>query len=101
MSITFFPPASGRATLSNETPVVAGSGITLVPGQHEVYLSIHNCGDTVQREWYVIYDGTTAAMTWIEALATCDPDQRKHFGATVEDRNRLYSDMILRSGAYA
>jgi hypothetical protein len=96
VSITFFPPGSGRATLSNETPVTAGSGITLVPGQTYIYLNVHTYGDAVQREWYVIYDGATAPLTWMEALATCEHDQRLHFGRDLTQRNQLYPDMIMR-----
>jgi hypothetical protein len=101
VSITFFPPPTGRATLNNETPVVAGSGIVLTPGNTPIMLNVHEHGDTVQREWYVIYDGTTSAMTWIEALATCEPDQKRHFGATLWQRSQIYNPPLDPIGNYA
>ncbi len=68
VAITFFAPASGQATISNETPVTSGNGIVLIPGQAPVVLSLYHQGDCVQREWYVIYSGLVSAMTWIETL---------------------------------
>jgi hypothetical protein len=90
VSITFFPPPTGRATLHNETPVTAGAGLILSSDYPPIYLNVHEHGDAVQREWYVIYDGTTSAMAWIETLATCSPDQKRHFGATDLERSRIY-----------
>lgn len=68
VALTFFAPDTGQATLSNDTPVVNGSGIVLKPGQAPLCLWLKYQGDTVQREWYVIYAGLASAISWIETF---------------------------------
>lgn len=78
ISLTLFAPPTGRATIWNELSVTAGSGIILIPGQDPIYMHIHTYGDVIQREWYIIYDGLTAPISYIEALATCEHDREKY-----------------------
>jgi hypothetical protein len=102
VAITFFAPCTGQATFANESPVTAGIGICLFPGQTHVTLDVHIHGDCVQREWYVIYSGTTInPIAFIETLATCAEDQLRHFGATLAQRNRLYSPNLGHKQEYA
>lgn len=80
-TITFFPPATGLATISNQSPVVANSGMILQPGQSPIYLDADWHGSVVQDAWYVIYTGTAAPVSWIEGMCEC-PDRGKpsHYG---------------------
>ncbi len=68
IALTFFAPATGSVTLSNETPAVAGNGIVMGAGHDDVNLWLGYHGDVIQREWYAVYSGTFAPVAWIDTL---------------------------------
>lgn len=91
VSITFFPPVQGSATVSQEPGATFGQGILLTQGQTHVHLNVHDHGDAVQREWYVVYGVAPAqGVVWLESLATCREDQLKHFGASTAQRGSIW-----------
>lgn len=67
--ITFFPPAAGGVTLSNESGGTFGNGLTLMPGMAPVYLHVKKDGNVVQLEWYAVYSSFINPVSWIQALA--------------------------------
>jgi hypothetical protein len=68
VSITFFPPQTGSAFLSNDPGLSANQGMTLVAGMVPIYLDRRLQGDCVMREWFVVYDSTGTGVSWIEAM---------------------------------
>jgi hypothetical protein len=101
VSITFFPPSQGAAFLTNEPGGAALPGIFITQGQTHVHLNVHDHGDCVQREWYVVYSGPlTVGVSWIESLATCAEDQRRHFGASTSARGSLWDVPAVGNALY-
>ncbi len=68
VSLTFFPPDTGAVTLSNDSPASFGQGIVLTPSSFPVKLHLKRDGDCVQREWFALYTGVFAPVSWIEAF---------------------------------
>jgi len=100
VSITFFPPEFGKWYVSNEIITATPSGITLYPGSPAITLNVHEHGDCVQREWYSVLvsdGGNFTAPRYLEAIATCDADQIRHFGQTLAQRNQLWPDMPVKT----
>lgn len=94
VSITFFAPNGGLATISTDNPPTQGTGILLLQNSPPVHLNIHDHGDCVQMEWYVNYSTGGFPVAFIESLATCEPDQLKHFGKTLKQRNQMFDRMM-------
>ena len=68
VGLILFPPVGGTAVLSNEPTVSGNNGITLQQSGAPVHLYAEQCGDAVQKEWYVIYSAGASVMGWIEVL---------------------------------
>lgn len=76
-SITFFPSPTAAVCLSNEPSVVFGQGLCLLAGGTPVTLNLHDHGDCVQREWYVLYSGALSPMAFLESIMCGEKNPRR------------------------
>jgi hypothetical protein len=69
VAITFFPPATGNVTLSNDPAPTANNGWVLQLPAAPINLTLMQDGDCVQREWYAVYSGAFAPVGFIQTLS--------------------------------
>lgn len=94
VGILITPPITGSVTLSNDPDPVSGQGFNLNPGGGPHILHLHDHGDVVQREWYIIGSGAGLGVGVIEVLATCEKDQLKHLGRVLGKTTALYPEEV-------
>lgn len=66
--LTFYPSSNDTITISHNSGITLGDGITLTPGCNPIILHHELHGDEVRKEWYAIYTSGNFPIVWIEAL---------------------------------
>lgn len=73
LGLTFFPPVSGRVTLSCVPVVADGQGLVLEAGQSPIRFTREGHGDIVTQGWYALYASPpTNGVSWIEEMLCND-----------------------------
>jgi len=68
VGLILFPPTGGTAVLSNDPAPSGNNGITMEATMAPVHLYLEQCGDVIQKEWYVLYSAAASVMGWIEVF---------------------------------
>lgn len=75
VALTISGPKTARVTVSGNTGVTAGVGISLHPGIAPVMLNCNNVGNWITKELWAIAEAGTETIGWVEVLCPQDNNQ--------------------------